>query len=60
MSGEGQIALKWRIVVSIIGTFILLALLGKMDDLYVAISLFVILIGTITVATKLAGSDTSL
>ena len=60
MSGEGQIALKWRIVVSIIGTFILLALLGKMDDLYVAITLFVILIVTVTVATKLADSDTSL
>jgi hypothetical protein len=57
MSGEGKIALKWRIVVSTIGTFILLALMGKMDDLYSAIILFIILLVAISVATKLASSS---
>lgn len=54
MSGEGTIPLKWRLIVSIIGTAILLIALGKFDDLIVAIMFFIVIFGTVTVATKLA------
>ena len=54
MSGEGTIALKWRLVVSIIGTFIILVVMRKLDDLFVAITFFIVLLVTISVSTKLA------
>ena len=57
MSGEGKIAIKWRIVISIIGTFILLALLRQMDNLYTAIALFIILFIAVSVATELASTS---
>ncbi|MEE8571017.1 MAG: hypothetical protein V3S97_08525 [Candidatus Bathyarchaeia archaeon] len=54
MSGEGTIPLKWRLIVSIIGTAVLLAALRKFDDLFVAIIFFIVIFGAVTVATKLA------
>lgn len=50
MSGERKIALNWRIVISIIGTFIVLALTMQIDNLNFAIMLFVLLFIAVSVA----------
>jgi len=50
MSGERKIALNWRIVISIIGTFIVLALTMQMDNLNFAIMLFILLFIAVSVA----------
>ena len=52
MSGERNIALILRIVISIIGTFIILALTTQMDDFNFAIILFLLLFIAVSVAEK--------
>jgi hypothetical protein len=52
MTGEKSIALILRIVISIIGTFIVLALTVQMDDFNFAIMLFLLLFIAVSVADK--------
>ncbi|MCW3997034.1 MAG: hypothetical protein NWF10_00500 [Candidatus Bathyarchaeota archaeon] len=52
MTGERDISIILRIIISVIGTFIILALTTQMDDFNFAIMLFLLLFIAVSVTDK--------